>query len=294
MVPIGITLQPARRYLDILAPLFETEAEFFEVAPETLWRLDESGEFVPNAYHLEFAELAARTGKPTVAHGVGLSLGTVDPADAPRLRRWLRRIELDHQVFDFQWYTDHLGVTVLAGHTIGLPIALPMTQAMASTVRTRLAALQSVVPDVGFENSVFYFLLGGWLDEPAFFDAILELPRCHLLLDLHNVYTMGLNFDVDPVEYLDRIDLDQVLEIHLSGGTRSDPAWLPDGRTMRLDSHDAAIPEAVWRLYERVARRCDNLRGVCVERMEGTVEEPDLPVLRDELRRAKEVLRGRP
>jgi hypothetical protein len=52
---------------------------------------------------------------------------------------------------------------------VTLPIALPMNDAMAAIVCERLVALQQVVPDTGFENSVFYFLLGDWLDEPAFF-----------------------------------------------------------------------------------------------------------------------------
>jgi uncharacterized protein (UPF0276 family) len=167
-----------------------------------------------------------------------------------------------------------------------------MTAGMASVVRARLARLQEVVPDVGFENAVFYFLFGRPLDEPAFFSAILEAPRMHLLLDLHNVHTMARNFGFDAARYLDGIDLAKVIEIHLSGGGDSDPGWLPEGRTMRLDSHDGAVPETVWTLFEQVAPRCPNLRGVTLERMEGTVGEDDVPLIRGELARAKRVLRG--
>lgn len=293
MVLTGITLQPEREYLDRLAPVLRSEAEFFEVAPETLWRIGPDGAFEPNAFHREFAALARDLGVPVVAHGVGLDVGSVDPAAAPRRARWLDRIARDHETFGFAWYTDHLGATSLAGRTVTLPVALPMTGAMAAVVRTNLRALQSIVPDVGLENSVFYFLLGRWLDEPAFLTNVLEPPGFHLLLDLHNIYTMALNRGDDPGEYLDRLDLTKVIEIHLSGGTRSDPAWLPDGRTLRLDSHDTAVPETVWRLFERVLPRCPNLRGVCIERIEGTVGEPDVAVLRAELRRAKELVRGR-
>lgn len=292
MVLVGITVQPERRYLDLLAPVFETDAELFEVAPETLWRLDEQGELVPNGYHGEVRELIERTGRPVVAHGVGLSLGTADPGDAPRLERWLARIAADHEVFDYQWYTDHFGATRLGERAVALPIDVPRTEAMAAVVRERLIALQRVVPDVGFENSVLYFLLGDWLSEPAFFAHLLDRPRMHLLLDLHNVFTMAVNLGLEPQAYLDRVDFDQVIEIHLSGGAHSDPAWVPNGRTWRLDSHDHAVPEEVWELYEVVAPRCPNLRGVIVERMEGTVGPEDVAVLRSELHRAREVVRG--
>jgi len=149
------------------------------------------------------------------------------------------------------------------------------------------------VPDVGVENSVFYFVLGDPLDEPAFIGEVLRARRTHLLLDLHNVFTSALNFGFDPRAYLARLDLGRVIEIHLSGGSPSDPRWLPSGRVMRLDAHDSAVPEAVWRLFEEVAPRCGGLRGVTLERMEGTVGAGDAAVIREELRRARRVLGAR-
>ncbi len=162
MVHTGITLQPERAYLDILAPLFG-EAEFFEIVPETMWRVV-GGEIVPNGYYREFLELARKHATPCVAHGVGLSLGTADPEDIPRQRRWLDRIALDQREFGFLWYTDHLGATILSGSAVTLPIALPMHATAARIVTQRLVALQECVADVGIENSVFYFLLGEWYD----------------------------------------------------------------------------------------------------------------------------------
>jgi hypothetical protein len=165
-----------------------------------------------------------------------------------------------------------------------------MDDAAAQRVRERLVRWQQIAPDTGFENSVFYFLLGDWLAEPAFFARILTAPRTHLLLDLHNVHTMASNVGADPFEYLRRLDLDRVIEIQLSGGACSNPSWLPGGRTLRLDSHDAAVPEAVWRLFEFAAPRCRNLRMTTLERMEGTVGPDDVAGVRGELRRIREVL----
>lgn len=285
MIPVGVTLQPEEAYLDRLAPLFE-EADYFEVAPETLWKRGGLGGLEPNGFHRRFL---AMKGKPFVAHGVGLSLGTSDEDDPARLREWLERIRLDHALFDFAWYTDHLGATTLDGRALTLPVPLPMTLPMAARVRRRLSHLQAVVPDVGFENAVFYFLFGRPLDEPAFFRAILTAPRMHLLLDLHNVHTMGRNLGFDASEYLDRLDLSRVIEIHVSGGSDSEPSWLPSGATHRLDSHDAPVPEPVWELLERVVPRCPNLRGVTLERMEGTVDAGDVGLLREELLRARRI-----
>jgi uncharacterized protein (UPF0276 family) len=173
-----------------------------------------------------------------------------------------------------------------------LPLALPMTAHTAALVRASLAQLQTVVPEVGIENSVSYFTLGSPLEEPRFLARILCAPRMHLLLDLHNVYTMARNFGFEAEAYLARLDLGKVIEIHLSGGSSSEPGWLSSGRTMRLDGHDAAIPERVWKLFELVLPRCTALRGVTIERMEGTVEPGDVPLLFEEVRRARRTVRN--
>ena len=296
MIPVGFTLQPDEGFLDLLADVIRRDVAYYEVAPETLWRVpDEAGtELQENGFHRAFAALGRRTGRPFVAHGVGFSLGTAAPSDAARRRRWLARIRLDHEVFRFRWYTDHLGATSVAGQAAALPLPMPMTAHAAGVVRRSLAALSKIVGDVGVENSVAYFLLGDPLDEPRFLASALRAPRSHLLLDLHNVFTMGENFGFDPAEYVARLDLAKVVEIHLSGGSPSDPAWLPSGRVLRLDGHDDAVPEPVWRLFEDVAPRCPALRGVTLERMEGTVTgAADVAVVREELRRARWTLERR-
>ena len=285
-------LQPDEAYLELLGRLLG-DVDYYEVAPETLAWVGEDGGWRENAYFRRFEALARDTGRPFVAHGVGLSLGTAAPEDRARRRAALAWATRCHRAFDFGWYTDHLGATSLAGQAVTLPIALPMTAYAAAATRRTLAAMQRVVPHVGVENSVAYFLLGDPLAEPAFLGRILRAPQTHLLLDLHNVHTMAENFGFDPQDYLARLDLSRVIEIHLSGGSYSDPAWLASGRTLRLDGHDDAIPEQVFRLFEATWRRCPNLRGVTVERMEGTVTAGDVAGLQEEVRRTRVTLRGR-
>lgn len=285
---IGLTLQPDRDYLERLYPLFARDVDLFEVAPETTWRLDpETGELAANAYQAVFHELGTGLNKPFVAHGVAFSLGTA--GDGPRRRRWLTRLAHDQKLFNYRWYTDHLGASALAGLALTLPIGLPMTPAAIAVVRARLADMRTVVPAVGLENSAIYFVLGDPLAEPAFIDRILG-DEHHLLLDLHNVHTMATNLGFDPEDYLTRLDLARVRQIHLAGGRASDPAWLPSRRALHLDSHDAGVPEAVWRLLGSVLPRCPGLEAVVLERMEGTLEPGDERLVREELRRARRLV----
>lgn len=291
MIPVGLTLQPERAYLSLLGGVIERDVDYYEVAPETMWRADAAGALHSNGFRALFASLGEKSGRPFVAHGVGFSVGSSGRKEGARKRRWLARLREDHADFKFLWYTDHLGASTLLDLDVALPMPLLWTADTAAIVRRSLALMQSVVPDVGVENTVTYFALGDPLDEPAFLRRALSARRTHLLLDLHNVYTTAKNAGFDPADYIARLDLDRVIEIHLSGGSDSDPRWLPSGRVLRLDAHDTAIPEDVFALLESVAPRCPNLRGVTVERMEGTVAEADVAVIREEIRRARRILR---
>ena len=299
-------LAPDEEFLDLVAPLLPTAVDYFELAPETTWweaPVDsEPGRTAapplqPNGFHHYFAALGRRLNKPFVGHGVGYSVGSASRADAARTRRWLARLRRDHAVFDFRWYTDHLGATALAGQAVGLPLPLPYSGYAAAVVRRRLLALQRIIPDVGVENTAQYFLLGEPLDEPAFLGRVLRAPRSHLLLDLHNLHTMAENLGFAASAYLDRLDhqgvLARVIELHVSGGSYSDGSWLPSGRTLRLDSHDSAVPEPVWQLLGAVLPRCPNLRGVTLERLEGTIGPADVPLLAAELGRIRQALAAR-
>lgn len=250
-------------------------------------RRGDGGALIPNGFHARFLALAEATGRPFVAHGVGLSLAGDAPADRARRRRWLARIAEDHARFRFRWYTDHLGMSAPAGEALALPLPPPMTAHAAGVVRRHLRQLARVVPTVGFENTAHHFLLGDPLDEPTFIASALRGPGSHLLLDLHNVHTMAVNMGFEARDYVDRLPLDKVIEVHVSGGSWSRPGWLPSRRRLRMDAHDGAVPEAVWALLDYVRPRCKNLRGATLERLEGTVTAADVPLLREELRRLR-------
>jgi uncharacterized protein (UPF0276 family) len=293
VVAVGFTLQPEVEFLDLCDRLIRDEVDYYEVAPETTWRLRPDGTFDENGYHRRFREIARATGRFFVAHGVGFSVGSSASArDRRRRRRWLARLAADQAEFRYRWYTDHLGASAPDGLAATLPLPLPLSATLARVVGRRLTEMARVVADVGVENNVAYFLLGAPLDEASLYAACACGPRRHLLLDLHNLHTMAENHGLDPEAWLARVPLDRVIEIHVSGGADADPAWVPSGRTMRLDSHDAGVPEEVWRLLERVLPRCPSLRGVTLERMEGTVTAADVPQLVDEVRRARALVRA--
>ena len=288
---IGFPLYADPEYLSLTRDIIENEADYFEVSPEGLWKSGDDG-LSRNDFHPIFRQIHDRSGKPFVAHGLDFSLGT--PLDAPgerdRVESWLGRIRDDHAEFHFEWMSDHLGWTTSGDLQAVLPLPLPLTPESIETVATRLRLLAEIVPEVAFENWANYFTLGDPTDDSRFFNMICQAAPCRLLLDLHNVHTQCLNTGLDPFDYVDRLNLKSVIQIHLSGGSESDPEWVESKRTFRLDSHDGPIPEEVWKLLDHVLPRCRNLRGIVVERLNGTFTAEEVPALTAEVRRAKEKL----
>lgn len=287
---VGFALHPDLEYLELARDILEGPADFFEINPETLWR-PEQGRLVRNDYYPLYQQIRDRSRKPFVAHGLEFSVGTPVADDRPRTAAWLDRLRDDQAEFRFPWMSEHLGWQIGGGLQTTLPLPLPFTREAVEVVAERMRLLASVSGLSAFENSANYVSLGDPKNEPAFFNEICRAAPCRMLLDLHNVHTQCLNMGLDPVDYLDRLDADQVLEIHLSGGSQSDPDWLASRRVFRLDSHDGPVPEEVWTLYERVLPRCRGLRGVVVERLNGTFGPEDVAGLAEEVRRAKEPLR---
>ncbi len=289
---VGFALHADLRYLELARDIIERDADFLEVNPEALWR-SRNGRLERNDYHALFRQIRDRSRKPFVAHGLEFSLGT--PVDAPgepgRVEAWLARLRDDHAEFRFAWISEHLGWQIADGLQTTLPLPLPPTDEAVAVVAARMRLLAAVAGTAAFENSANYFAFGDPAREPEFLNAVCRAASCRLLLDLHNVHTQCLNLGLDAQAYVDRLDLDAVLQIHLSGGSASDPDWLPSRRVFRLDSHDGPVPEEVWRLLEHVLPRCRNLRGIVVERLNGTFDAGQVPALAAEIRRARGILR---
>ncbi|MEZ6195323.1 MAG: DUF692 family protein [Planctomycetota bacterium] len=292
---VGFSLHAEVEFLELTRSIVEDEVDYYEVAPEFLWRPRREGGIEPNRYFELFAELKRRSGRPFVAHGLAFSLGSDGEEDGERERfaLWCEGLRFCHAAFDFAWFSDHLGWVNAAGRNPVFPLPLPFTREAVERVATRLRAIAGIIPTVAFENPGGFARLGPTELQAPFWNAIARAADGRLMLDLHNLHTEGLNLGFDPREVLASLDLGRVVQIHLSGGSESDPRWLASGRTMRLDSHDDGIPEEVWTLLEEVLPHCHGLRGVLVERLNGTLAEDDVPALRDEVRRARSILAAR-
>lgn len=281
----GLALPNDRGFLQHCRRLVDEQAELFEVTPEVLWGAGAE----PGPGHAAMRELVRARGRPVVGHGVLFGLGNATPP--PRRAAWLAGLRRDAPAFGFAWYSDHLGFADAGPGHATLPLPLPPTAEATAVVAANLRELATVHPIVAFENNADLFCCGDLLQQPAWYAAICDRADAFLLLDLHNAFVQCQNAGVDLDAWLDRLPWSRVLEIHLAGGSDSDPEWLPSRRRLRLDSHDGAVPAPVWRAYASALRRAPNLRAVVLEWLPDGFTPAAAAVLAADFARAQEPLR---
>jgi uncharacterized protein (UPF0276 family) len=106
--------------------------------------------------------------------------------------------------------------------------------------RDKLARLRDAVGvPVGLENLALGFCRDDALSQGEMLSEILG-PDGVLHLDLHNLWTQAVNFDLDPIALADRYPLDRARIVHVSGGT-----WVSG---IRRDTHVGEVPDEVLAL----------------------------------------------
>ncbi|MBL4848578.1 MAG: DUF692 family protein [Planctomycetes bacterium] len=267
----------------------EELADFYEISPELHW-IDPK---TPSDARAQLLDLVIRSGKPVTGHGLFNSLGSED--DLPRREALEALVERDAREFGFRHYSEHLGFTADRGAEAVLPLPLPMGEATAQLVASNLRRLRSRLGPggrVAFENSAFLTPLGDPTLEPEFLGRICELADCGLVLDLHNAHCNCVNANMSLDDWLGRVPWERVVEIHLSGGSWSDPAWLESGERRLLDTHDDVVPEPVWEACEQALAWAPSLGGIVLEWL--GLREDQAPAHEADLIRARQLWASRP
>jgi uncharacterized protein len=200
----------------------------------------------------------AIAGTPVVLHGIGLSICSADVFD----RAYIDQLARFCERWQCAWVSEHLSFSRFGGeHEANAAMALgpPYDHELLDLLLPRLAEMRRVlgVP-VLVENNVRYLDYGDdELDEPAFLNALVAGSGCSLLLDLHNLYTNVRNHGLDGEDFLDRLDKQAVLEVHVAGGE--------DMLGLHADSHIGPVHAGVWPLLERLLPQAPQLRAITYE-----------------------------
>lgn len=249
-------------------PLLQEErVEAIEWSFDTLFKLDK----VPEWFE---ALLAAFSDEGRlIGHGVFFSLfsGRWQPeqqAWLDHLRRLCGRYRFDH-------ITEHFGFMTGADFHHGAPLSIPFTAGTLAIGRDRLARIYDACHcPVGLENLAFSYSLDEVKQHGIFLEELLEPLNGFIILDLHNLYCQLHNFALEFESLIALYPLHRVREIHISGGSWEDSP-LSEDRPVRRDTHDDAVPEAVFSLLQQVIPRCARLKYVVLEQLGSGLETED-------------------
>lgn len=199
---------------------------------------------VPGGKPLDWLE-RIRARYPMAMHGVSLSIAGTDPLD----EEYLRALEVLVARVEPAWVSDHLCWTGVDGFNLHDLLPVPFTRDALAHVAARVDRVQERLRrTLVLENVSSYRRFE--CDEMAEWDFMAELARrtgCGLLLDVNNVHVNAVNHGFDARRFLDALPAGSVRQVHLAGHT--------DNGTHLVDTHDAPVCEAVWRLYEHAVRR---------------------------------------
>lgn len=193
---------------------------------------------------------------PMILHCASVSVaGTVAPAPAmlDAIAETARRMRTP-------WIGEHLAFVSAEGLDGGRdalePTALTYTvcpqlseDSVERVIANYVAARERLGPTpLLLENSPQYFPIpGSTMPMSAFIAAVLERCDAGLLLDLSHFLITCINTGCEPMRELDRIPLERVVEMHISGlSVQSGIAW---------DDHAIPAPPQVFSMLERVLER---------------------------------------
>jgi uncharacterized protein (UPF0276 family) len=218
---------------------------------------------------------------PVVTHGLSLSLGGPDPLDVAHLRGLG---ELLHRM-GVPWHSDHLSFGAVDSVMLHELLPVPFTCEAVRHVADRIARAQEILRlPLAVENITYYARgTGSDMDEADFVCEVLRASGARLLLDVNNVHVNSTNHGFDARALLARMPLDRVVQIHVAGHDRSDPALL-------VDTHAEPVIEEVYALLAWVLERTGPL-PVLLERDD---RFPPWEELCDEIRRIDAIVRAAP
>jgi len=265
----------------------EDAVDFLAIIPDMFQRdrgVGQSPRFLELEAWVEFLDLMLER-YTLVGHHVGLSLGTAGTLD----KQYLERVVCWEQRCNFAWHSDHLSFAQIRGpyahddHNAGLAIPVPYDQDVLDMIAANIIEVQQAVPKPFIiENNVYYVDFPDQdMSEPEFLNGLTRQTGCGLLLDIHNLYANARNHNFQAVEFLDQLDLNNVIEIHIAGGN--------EFAGMYTDSHSGPCPDPVWELLEVVVPRASNLCAITFEFHESYYPTLKEKGIRSELDRAREI-----
>jgi len=198
---------------------------------------------------------------PVSIHGVSLGLSSVTKVDAGRLDAFARLVG---DIEPESW-SEHLAFVRAGGIELGHLAAPSRTALTAEATAEQLELARRYVGSYPCVENVATAVdpPGSDCSEVTWLQEVLDASPANLLLDLHNLYTNGMNLGFDPKAALMAIPAARIRAIHIAGGV---DVQVRGGSVRRVDDHLHDVPDAVYDLLELVGEHVPTPIDVVLER----------------------------
>ncbi|MGH1378890.1 MAG: MNIO family bufferin maturase [Alphaproteobacteria bacterium] len=217
---------------------------------------------------------------PISMHGVGLSLGSDQGVDTDHLRQFKELID----IFDPFIVSDHVSWSASGNAHLNDLLPLPYNSETLNRLCDNIDKTQTYFGrKILVENpSTYLSFRGNEMTEYEFLNLICDRTGCGVLLDVNNIYVQSHNHGIDPIEYIDNINANNVGEMHLAGHIERS---VGDNKIL-IDSHNQLVRNEVWDLYSYAIGKI----GAVPTLIEWDQDFPPLDILIEEASRARSII----
>jgi uncharacterized protein (UPF0276 family) len=220
-------------------------ADVLEQQPDVDWFEILSENFMVDGGKPKHYLHRVRQDYPVVMHGVSLSIGSTDALDT----HYLQQLKALAAEIEPEWISDHLCWTSVGDINSHDLLPLPYSEEAIDHVAGRVRQVQDYLGrQILLENvSSYLSYVESGCSEWDFVTEVARRADCLILLDINNIYVSARNHGFEPMTYLNAIDPARVRQLHLAGHS--------DYGEYVIDTHDHAVADPVWELYDQALQR---------------------------------------
>lgn len=215
---------------------------------------------------------------PMVCHGLSLSLGSPEPLDY----NFLKELKTFLKTYAIKSYSEHLSFSKCQNAHLYDLLPMPFRDDALKHVVERIKQVQDFLGmKIAIENVSYYTPVAAEMDEADFIRTVVEEADCNLLLDVNNVYVNAFNHGYDAKDFIRRLPLDHVTNIHMAGHEKIAPDLI-------IDTHGQAIIDPVYDLFDWTVEQLSPV-PVLLER---DFNIPEIEVLQKEIIRLDTIMKN--
>tara|TARA_R110000868_G_scaffold162538_2_gene393887 strand:+ start:1722 stop:2534 length:813 start_codon:yes stop_codon:yes gene_type:complete len=189
-------------------------------------------------------------------HGLTLSIGTYGEEVS---KTYLENLGKTINKTNCCWFSEHIAITKINGLNLRALMPVEFTEYNIYEIVNKVRLIKSLTnKPFLLENIAYYYPMPyNTISEHEFISKIVVASDCGLLLDINNLYVNSINHKYDPYEFIDRLPLDRVIEVHVAGCDYING--------LMVDTHASRVREEVISLFKYLFKKTP-LKSVIIER----------------------------